>query len=417
MNQHMPDPVLAAWDLRKQNRLDFVQLLAYAVVFTVSLFMSAWQFRFYLTDMNVHATIAGDFDFTNLRSITSRLAYPMWHLIVAVIYQLGVPLMWASAIVCALAKTAGMVLARILLSVFAGTRIHRHLLTLASFVLMFITAIHIPAISVFVYKGIGSPTVWHNPTQMMVVVSMFLCVPYTVHLWYEFERRLPSEGNKTALPWHMVGIQAALLMFSLACKPTVLQALLPAAALFFLVQWVWHPKNIRYFLQVILAFLPAAAYFLLQYLYYTGVVVEFSSGVSIGLTPEAAWLPIRNFLLMAAFPLFAILCCRPKDLFKDKMLVLTLIMVVVGILEAMFFRETGQREGHGNFNWANMSNALMLWVIMLGKFMASFSAFYAAKRRPWYRYSFYSAGFLLLLWHFASGVYYLYHLLASQNTF
>ena len=41
--------------------------------------------------------IAHDFDFTDLHSITSRLSYPVWHIVVSALYQLGVPLGHAAA--------------------------------------------------------------------------------------------------------------------------------------------------------------------------------------------------------------------------------------------------------------------------------------------------------------------------------
>ena len=67
---------------------------------------------------------------------------------------------------------------------------------------------------------------------------------------------------------------AVFLMGSLACKPTFMQALLPAAFVMFLVELCRRPRCWRYFGQIVLAFVPAVAYFLLQYLYSTGVVVE-----------------------------------------------------------------------------------------------------------------------------------------------
>ena len=412
------DPILAVRDLRKEkDGFPWLFLMAAVMVFGFSLFMYAWQFQFPVTDLHVHAVIAGEFDFSDLHTITSRLAYPVWHLCVAVLFQLGIPLFMASAIVCAAAKTLSFWLVWLLLRVMTQGQILRSLVTIAAFILMLVTGLRIPSVSDVVYKGIGSPNVWHNPTQIMVIVSMLLCLPYLVHCWYTFERLEPLHQEKTMLPWHMVAILAVLGMFSLACKPTFMQALIPAAAIFFLIQWIRHPKNSRYFGQLILAFLPSVLYFLLQYLYYTGVLVPFSSGVEIGITAESVLSAIRNMLIMAAFPLFALLCCPRKELARDKMLTLTLIMMVMSLLQAMLFHETGLRWGHGNFSWASMSVALLLWVLMTGHFLRSFALFCKGGQKTWGRGAAYGVGFGLLLWHVYSGLYYIFYLFHTNNSF
>ena len=74
----------------------------------------------------------------------------------------------------------------------------------------------------------------------------------------------------------------------------------------YLVELIRRPKEWRYFGQIVLAFVPAVAYFLLQFLYYTGVVVEFTSGMDFGITSRTAWLAIRNTLMMSACPLLTI---------------------------------------------------------------------------------------------------------------
>ena len=412
------DPIVYALQLRKEKKgFDRYFFIAALLVFGFSLYMYVWQYQFTVTDIFVHARIASEFDFADLHSITSRLAYPLWHLCTAVLYQLGVPLMWASAFVCAMAKTLSMCLVWLLLRGLTGEKVSRPVLAAAAFVLMMVTSVCIPAVNPEVYKGAGSPNVWHNPTQLMANVSMFLCVPYLAHCWYGFVGRIEGNCGKTTMPWFQPVILAVLLMFSLACKPTFMQALLPGAAVFFLIQWIRYPKHSRFFFQMILAFLPAVLYFLLQYLYYTGVVVPFSSGVEIGVTWDSMVIAVRSMLMMAAFPLWAIICCKPKEVLRDKMVVLSLFMAVFSVLESMCFRETGVRWGHGNFNWASMSVALMLWVLMLGHFLRAFVAFRKEKEKLLAREIAFGIGFTLLVWHVGSGIYYLYYLFWANSAF
>jgi hypothetical protein len=84
----------------------------------------------------------------------------------------------------------------------------------------------------------------------------------------------------------------------------------------------------------------------------------------------------------------------------------------------MFFRETGLRLGHGNFNWASMSASLMLWVLMLGRFLRSFAGYrQGLSPRSSGRSVAYGVGFALIAWHVLSGIYYIYYLLSTNSSF
>jgi hypothetical protein len=435
------DSVRIDRDLRGRGEtqpFDWFKWLALAALVLFSMRMFLWEFGNASSDLYKHAVIASEFDFSDLHSITSRLAYPLWHLSVAALNQLGVPLSWAAASMCALSKALLFLLVRRFLVVATRERLSNILAALIALVLMLVTPIRIASVNQFVYRGVGSPTVWHNPTQLAVLVTAMLCVPYTAHCWFEFERMLPENGDKTTLPWRKVAALATLAVISLACKPTFMQAMIPAVAAFYLVQWIRHPRNSRYFLQIILAFLPAVAYFLLQYLYYTGVVVPYTSGVVFGTSVEEAWQAVRNMLMMTAFPLFALLCAYRRGMFKDATLTLCLLMAGFSILEAMFFRETGLRLNHGNFNWSSMSSAFMLWVVATPKFIDSIGEFRDRRRRLRQadvegslsagafravqvelrlRSAAYFTAFLLLVWHLYSSAFYLHYLFTFGNVF
>jgi len=428
-------------DLRRREargRFQWFRWLVFLLLTGFSLYMYLWETGKTTSDLFMHMRIAGEFDFTDLHSITSRLAYPLWHIAVAALFQLGVPLAWAAAVVCALCKGVAFLLVRRYIAAATDGRISETLAVLCALLVSLVTPILVPGLNNMIYRGVGSPTVWHNPTQLAVLVTAMLCVPYTLHCWYAFERELPAKGDRAMLPWRKVVVLALLLMVSLACKPTFLQALIPATAVFFLSQWIRHPRNSRYFFQIILAFVPAVAYFLLQYLYYTGVVVPYTSGVVFALTLQSAWLAVRNMLLMAAFPLFALVCCYRPGFFRDKNIVLVLLMTVFSILEAMSFQETGVRINHGNFNWASMSTAFLLWVMVLPKFIESIGLYRAERAQAQAaatdgslpsatlhrlrvtlnaRSAAYLVSFLLLVWHAYTGIYYIYFLLHTGNVF
>ena len=374
----------------------------------------AREVRYEFMDYRVHTMIAGDFDFTDLHSITSRLAYPMWHLLVAIIYQLGVPLEVSAVIVSAVCKACTFVLVHQMITVISGGKAKQWVVSLLSLIALMVTCLWIRPVSWFVYKGVGSPNVWHNPTQIAVTLAMMMVMPWLAHCWYEFERMLSKGKKNVMLPWWKVVVLAVLCMGSLACKPTFMQALLPAAFVMYLVELIRHKSEWRYFAQIVIAFVPSVAYFLLQFLYYTGVVVEFTSGVSIGATGREVWVAIRNALMMSAAPLSAVISCYRKGMFKDRQIVLGLLMILFSTLEAMFFRETGQREGHGNFAWAAGTSSFYMWVIMIGVFLRSFIADWKNGQMPILRKAGYAVTLGFFLWHVYSGGYYYWLLMTSE---
>lgn len=401
----------------QRGRRGFDVLIACLLVMAGSMVIYLREFGYENADLFIHATIASEFDFTDLHSITCRLSYPMWHLIVSALYQLGMPLGLAAAGVCALCKGLSFCLVYALASAMAGEKADRRVVLGLSLFLMIVTGVLIPAVTDAVYRGVGSPTVWHNPTQQIVTAAMLMVMPWLAHCWYAFERRAERGERDIVLPWRDIVVLAVLCMGSVACKPTFMQALLPAAFVMFLVELIRRPAEWRYFGQIVLAFVPSVGYFLLSYLYYTGVVVEFTSGVDIGITAESAWVAVRNTLMMSACPLAAVIACWRKGLFKNRLLVLALLMTLFSVLEAMAFRETGMRAGHGNFTWAANSSSFFLWVIMTGVCLRYIQSDAQSGALTLRRKLGYAAVAVLFLWHAFSAVYYLWYLLTTTNAF
>ena len=410
------DPVVSGKKIWKQM-LGAPVLIALALVLVSSFFMFLREFSYENADLFIHATIASEFDFADLHSITSRLSYPLWHIAVSALYQLGMPLGYAAASVCALCKGITFLLTYWLVGAMAGEGGSRWTVLGLSAFLMIVTGVLVMSVSDAVYRGVGSPNVWHNPTQQTVTAAMMLVMPWLAHCWYAFERQAEAGNERVLLPWWKIAVLAVLCMGSVACKPTFMQALLPAAFVMYLAEVLRRPRQWRYFGQIVLAFLPSVGYFLLSYLYYTGVVVEFTSGVEIGITAETAWVAVRNTLMMSACPLMAVIACYRKGMFKDRLVVLALLMTAFSVLEAMAFRETGMREGHGNFTWAANSSSYFLWVVMTGVFLRTFPADVRAGALQTVRGLGYAAVGGLFLWHAYSSVYYLHYLLTSTNAF
>lgn len=428
-------------DLRRygeKSSFDAFFWAAFALLLAAVTYIYYWEAVSDFSDIHLHAAIASGFDFLDLHSITSRIVYPFWHVNYAVLYKLGVPFVWAAAIVCVAYKTLVFVLVQRILYLYLAPEFSAKLATLGALAAMFVTAVRIPSVNPTVYIGIGSPNVWHNPTQIVAILSSLLCVFYTAHCVYHYQSNRGAAGAAGMLPWKKTAMLSALLLFSVVCKPTFMQAFLPACGVYFLILWIKNPKHTRFFLQIILAFLPTVVYFLMQYLYYTGVVVPFTSGIAVSLDPARLWIAIRNLLMMAAFPLLTLLLTTKKGALREPVLALVLLITAAAVLEAYLFYETGMRENNGNFNWASMNAAFLLWVIALPRFFRAVQEFRfdqarlqedakkgvlpsATLSRAQTRLRAQSAGFLaamfLLLWHLYSGMYYLYYLFSTVNVF
>ena len=116
-------------------------------------------------------------------------------------------------------------------------------------------------------------------------------------------------------------------------------------------------------------------------------------------------------------PLAALITCRRKGLMKDRMLLLAVLMVVFSVLEAMAFRETGQRQGHGNFTWASNSSSFFLWVAMAGVFLREIRRHVQNGTLCLWRKLGLAATVALFLWQLGAGVGYYIFLMTSDYSF
>ena len=135
------DPVASGKTIWKGRAFNAPALIVLALVFAGSYFMFLREFAYQNADLYIHAMIAHDFDFTDLHSITSRLSYPVWHIVVSALYQLGVPLGHAAAGVCALCKAVTFLLTYWLVGAMAGERANRWAVLGLSAFLMIVTGV------------------------------------------------------------------------------------------------------------------------------------------------------------------------------------------------------------------------------------------------------------------------------------
>lgn len=390
----------APFDPLKWAALALLFALSYALFYALALRPAS--------DISIHATWAAEGDFSDLTSFVHHGAHPMWHVLVALLLAAGLPLAHAAALVTALCKAAEVWLIHRLMRLYLGGRLRPAALTGLALTCGLVSSLLVPGYNPTVYLGVGTPNTWHSCTQMIAMVWMLLCVPYAAHCYDGFERRLPAEGPRAKLAWREPVLLGAMLLLSLLAKPTFMQAFLPAACLFFLYQWVRHPANSRFFGQIIVCVLPAVLFMILQYMYYFGIIVPSQGDMVLEISLDKLRRVTVNTLLIQAFPIFVLLCFRGG---RDTLFTLTAIFDAVGVLEFLILGENGRRAADGNFGWGMMGAALMMWVMALIRFFQSGAGIREQGRLSPRR----MAGWGLLLWHLASGVYYIGYLFLTEG--
>ncbi|MBR5547234.1 MAG: hypothetical protein IKU70_09695 [Clostridia bacterium] len=389
-----------------EKRFDAGKWLMLALLFVLSFAMFYQMTLIPSSDISIHATWAAEGDFRDLTSFVHHGIHPLWHVIVSILLHLGVSLPFASALVTALSKVFVAYVTHRLLTVALHGKLSRTSITLMTSVLMLVSCVCIPSYNPTVYLGVGTPNTWHSCTQMLALAFMVVCVPYTAWCYDIFEERLAKDGELTILPWKQALLLGALLFMSLLAKPSFMQAFLPACCLYFLVQWIRHPKNSRYFLQVLLCVMPAILFMIFQYLFYfADTFFQQDAGMVLELSWSKALSTGIRVLLMMAFPLYTLVVCRRQK--ADTSFVITLLFTLVAIAEMLFLGEDGIRAQDGNFGWGVMGASLMLWIICMIRFLKADAVQKWSKPQN-------LLGWLLIAWHLVSGVYYIGYLFFTR---
>jgi hypothetical protein len=158
---------------------------------------------------------------------------------------------------------------------------------------------------------------------------------------------------------------------------------------------------------------------LLQFLFYFGGIVETQGGMVVLFSGEKNVGRAALVVLTQLFPLFAQAAFWDRETLKKPLFTLTLLLDAVAIAQMLVLSETGYRAQDGNFGWAVMGAALMLWAVVLPFFAFKASAWVRRLRvaadgaphvvnRPRAEAAKIIIGGVMLLWHLGSGIGYLW---------
>jgi hypothetical protein len=370
------------------------------------------------SDIAIHTLWAQQATLADLKSFVRQAAHPLWRICVFLLMQTGLSSNASALLFTALCKG---------LETWALVALSRRLIghrgweaALCGFLASIVSSVWVPWVNPTVFIGGGSPNPWHSPTQIALMAPMILAVAWTA---MAEERYL---GAREIIPWKDAAMLSSMLLISALIKPTFLQAFLPAAGLYFLVRWIKNPKGSRYYLRLLLAAAPAVLVIALQFLFYFGGVVETQGGMTVSVSGEKTLDTVRLVVFTQLFPLFVLIAFADRNTLKQPLFLFTLLLDAVAVVQMLVLSETGYRAQDGNFGWAVMGAALMLWAVTLPLFCVRASRWIRrlctasdgvphVVSRPRAQAAKMIAGGVLLLWHAASGIGYVIYLLTSRN--
>lgn len=234
-------------------------------------------------------------------------------------------------------------------------------------VMLFAGPLYIPAVNDSYYLGQLYSGVWHNPTnqplKFFIIVTFFLFIYISKNrerLEQETFSRLPFKISKFSC--YLI-LLALLLLLSALFKPAHVLVFIPALFIYCCIDLITtRGKSIAFCIKIGLSVLPVGVLLLLQSILLTGL-----GGGEISVSPMTVWNhwsphPILSLLISLPFPIFAI-CVGYRRLHKDKMMILTLLMMLIALLQFIFFvidHEHGIVAG--DFAWSMQVSTLLLFV-------------------------------------------------------
>lgn len=285
---------------------------------------------------------------------------------------------------------------------------------LMSGILGLVQPLYVPWFNAFQYEGQFSINPIFNPTHMAVKPFGLICFMLAVDLIlaYQGKEKLYFVNCRKNL-WLYTAF-SVFLLFSAFTKPTFFYMLLPAGAVYLLIDLGFalkkkdgSAKKVWGFMwRIACASIPALLYLLLEYAafyFWGGTNEDASLAIYPFLTAWHIYSPDvpRSLRLSMAFPIWMVVT-NLKYFFQSEEGRLSFLGYAVGTTEFCFVVETGDKLGHLNFSWPMMSGMLLLWVICGARLIALTMNPAVHKRNT----VVVLGGWILLLLHLFSGLYY-----------
>src|SRR3989344_7011774 len=226
--------------------------------------------------------------------------------------------------------------------------------------LMTVTPIYAPFFNKNLYLGQGSPSIWHNPTTIVVEPFAVIGFALTVYLLSQ---------SWTIRKTSLISLAACTLLISTFIKPNFVLVFIPSLAIFSVARSLWHRRWNDVFTAFVIA-IPSVVLLIFQCIRLTasgGFAIDFLTVWRL-FTPNV----FVSLLLALAFPL-AYAAFHWRDILRSDALFLSWMCVLVGIMQFGLLREVGERWSQANWGWGYCIALQLLFLYTVADFFGGIS--------------------------------------------
>lgn len=233
-----------------------------------------------------------------------------------------------------------------------GETVPRYAMQFFSLIAIFMSSIYVPVIFERYYKHTFKAFAWHSPTQHAMMFFALLGSICFLKMYQGYENK------KISIGWWLG--TAVLVFFATWSKPGFTISMILGVVVMFIFDLIRGSKEDigKRFVKLFImgcSLIPSGLYILwlhnvsftegTQYGEEHAVLIDFSHVLEydnlLGAIIFGCTIPIVVFLFNA-------------DRFRDKKYKFALYIFVMGMLQWIFFTESGKRSSHGNFTWGRM---------------------------------------------------------------
>jgi len=388
------------------NKQNYIHRILQIIFFSAILIMSLY--------LNYHQVFAEAIDHTTVQSFGSDtiphieyakeyfnnqryIPHPLWHILIkATSYTLHISMEYSAIIV-----SSFLLLIWALLIYYTAQKLlnqqnnysyikYELLLLLITFSIFTVGPLIYPPYSHLIYKGVGSPNIWHNVTLWTVKPFALLSMLFTI--W---------GLQKKKISYYIIAIISVIL--SIFAKPSFILIFLPSIILL-VIDRKYITKSQIYFLLSIIFISVAILLYQYSHTYGNsskgGIIIDI---LGVWSNHGSTNIPLAIFLALAFPIIFYILYPKSSD---NDFILLSWLQVFFGIILYAVFAEKGAHYSHGNFGWSYRIALSMIYLFTIIEFVKVFFDISIWKR------------IILLTILFIQvyiGIYYLVHILQGQN--
>jgi hypothetical protein len=192
-----------------------------------------------------------------------------------------------------------------------------------------------------------SPTVWHNPTYIVMK-------PFSLLTYYFYCKILSDKNDDNKLFWKY-GI---FLILSIIAKPSFALVFLPAVAIITTYSLIKKQLTLKQFLEVVIFSLPGFAILIWQYISTfqedVSTIVKFGSFMNMSILKA-----IVATVAVVALPMCYVIWKKKTRESIPQRLKYAFVVFSIGWLQFMFLQEVGYADG--NFAWGYMIGIFILY--------------------------------------------------------